>query len=98
MSFAWPWIFLLLPLQTTPRSLAGPDLLLAFAVAWCLRRPEFVPPLALALAFLLADLLLQRPPGLWALLALFTVGSAPVPPLLLNTICFASSASLSIVP
>lgn len=63
-------LFHLLPLETTPRRWAGPDLLLAFAAAWCLRRPEYVPAVALALAFLLADLLLQRPPGLWALLAL----------------------------
>ncbi|MGJ8546432.1 MAG: rod shape-determining protein MreD [Sulfitobacter sp.] len=62
--------FQLLPLDTAPRRWAGPDLLLAFAVAWCLRRPEFVPALVLAGIFLLADLLLQRPPGLWAVLAL----------------------------
>lgn len=62
--------FHLLPLQTTTRSWAGPDVLLCFACAWSLRRPEYVPPLSLALLFLLADLLLQRPPGLWALLAL----------------------------
>ena len=62
--------FHLLPLETTPRAWAGPDLLLAFALAWSLRRPEYVPAPALAAAFLLADLLLQRPPGLWSLLAL----------------------------
>ncbi len=62
--------FHLLPLETTPRRWAGPDLLLCFALAWSLRRPEYVPPPALALAFLMADMLLQRPPGLWALLAL----------------------------
>ena len=62
--------FQLLPLATTPSRWAGPDLLLCFALAWSLRRPEYVPPLALALVFMLADLLLQRPPGLWALLAL----------------------------
>ncbi|WP_299859329.1 rod shape-determining protein MreD [Roseobacter sp. MH60115] len=62
--------FHLLPLETTPRRWVGPDLLLGFACAWSLRRPEFVPTLALAGLFLLADLLLQRPPGLWALLAL----------------------------
>lgn len=62
--------FHLVPLETTPRRWAGPDLLLCFACAWSLRRPEYVPALALAVAFLLADLLLQRPPGLWALLAL----------------------------
>ncbi len=34
---------------------------------------------------------------LWALLALFTVGSAPVPPLLLNTLCFAIGGTLGLV-
>lgn len=34
---------------------------------------------------------------LWALLALFTVGSAPVPPLLLNTICFAIGGTLGLI-
>ena len=53
-----------------PRRWIGPDLILSFACAWSLRRPEYVPALSLALVFLFADLLLQRPPGLWALLAL----------------------------
>ena len=69
-------LFQLLPLETTTRTWAGPDMLLAFAFAWSLRRPEYVPALTLALAFLLADLLLQRPPGLWSLLAL--IGSENV--------------------
>lgn len=56
--------------QGTQRILIGPDLLIAFAFAWSLRRPEYVPALLLAGIFLLSDLLLQRPPGLWALLAL----------------------------
>ncbi|MGR3712752.1 MAG: aromatic amino acid exporter YddG [Shimia sp.] len=34
---------------------------------------------------------------LWALLALFTVGSAPTPPLLLNAICFAIGGGLGLV-
>ncbi len=34
---------------------------------------------------------------LWALLALFTVGSAPVPPLLLNTLCFAIGGTLGLI-
>lgn len=62
--------FHLLPIETTPSRWVGPDLLLAFACAWSLRRPEYVPAVALALLFLLADLLLQRPPGLWAMIAL----------------------------
>ncbi|WP_050931889.1 DMT family transporter [Aestuariivita boseongensis] len=34
---------------------------------------------------------------LWALLALFTVGSAPTPPLLLNTICFTIGGVLGLI-
>lgn len=62
--------FHLLPLDTKPINWAGPDLILAFACAWSLRRPDYVPALLLAILFLLSDLLLQRPPGLLALLSL----------------------------
>lgn len=62
--------FLLLPLETTPRKWVGPDLILGFACAWAIRRPDYVPSLLLAALFLLADLMLQRPPGLWAAIAL----------------------------
>lgn len=58
----------ILPLQTMPRGWAGPDLLLGFALAWSVRRPDYVPLSLLALVFLLADFLLQRPPGLAAAL------------------------------
>jgi len=34
---------------------------------------------------------------LWALLALFTVGTAPTPPLLLNAICFAIGGTLGVI-
>lgn len=47
--------------------LPGPDLFLALTCAWVLRRPDYVPVLAIAAAFLVEDLLLGRPPGLWAL-------------------------------
>ena len=60
----------LLPLDTVPKVWAAPELILAVTFAWVLRRPEFVPPFLIALLFLLADLLLQRPPGLWAALVL----------------------------
>lgn len=48
----------------------GPDLLLALTLAFVLRRPDTVPPLAVVGVFVLADLLWQRPPGLGALVAL----------------------------
>ena len=60
----------LLPLQTLPRNWAGPDLLLCAAMAWSVRRPDYVPLPLLAVLFLLADLLLSRPPGLGAALML----------------------------
>jgi rod shape-determining protein MreD len=60
----------LLPMQTLPRRLAGPDLLTALTFAWALRRPAYVPALLIALVMLAADFLFQRPPGLWALLVL----------------------------
>jgi len=56
--------------QGSNRLWVSPDLLIAFALAWSVRRPEYVPAFLLAAVFLLSDLLLQRPPGLWALLAL----------------------------
>ncbi|UYV36139.1 rod shape-determining protein MreD [Rhodobacteraceae bacterium D3-12] len=62
--------FDLLPLETSPRRWAGPDLVLAFAFAWALRRPEYTPPLMVAALFLLVDLMLGRPPGLYAALSL----------------------------
>ncbi|SEQ11008.1 rod shape-determining protein MreD [Thalassovita taeanensis] len=60
--------FQLLPLETTPRRWAGPDLLTILGFAWALRRPDYVPVLAVAGVMLLADLLFQRPPGLMAAL------------------------------
>lgn len=66
--------FQLLPLETLPRGWAPPDLLVAITFAWMLRRPDYVPLLSIAAALLMTDLLLQRPPGLWA--ALVVAGSA----------------------
>ena len=60
----------LLPLDTVPRTWAGPDIVMALAFAWALRRPDYVPAITVALVMLLGDLLLQRPPGLLALLVL----------------------------
>jgi len=62
--------FSLLPLETVPRGWAFPDLLLALTCAWALRRPDYVPALSVAGVWLLADLLLHRPPGLMAALVL----------------------------
>ncbi|MEO0750530.1 MAG: rod shape-determining protein MreD [Pseudomonadota bacterium] len=63
----------LLPLEPVSRLWAAPDLMIALTFAWVLRRPEYAPLVLIAGVFLLADFLLQRPPGLWA--ALVLIGS-----------------------
>ena len=60
----------LIPLDEVPSRWAGPDVLLVLTLVFLVRRPDFVPFLSIFAVFLLADLLLQRPPGLWSLLAL----------------------------
>lgn len=65
--------FHLLPLSTVPRGWAGPDLLVALSFAWVVRRPDYVPTLAVAAMLLLADMLFQRPPGLWSALVLIAM-------------------------
>ncbi|MFW2588958.1 rod shape-determining protein MreD [Sagittula sp. SSi028] len=60
----------LMPIRIMPEGLAGPDLLTALTLAWAIRRPDYVPALSIAAVMLLADMLFQRPPGLWALLVL----------------------------
>jgi rod shape-determining protein MreD len=58
----------LLPLNTVPRSWAGPDILLCITFAWMVRRPDYLPAILVASVFLIMDFILQRPPGLWAAL------------------------------
>lgn len=60
----------LLPLDLMPARLAGPDLLTALCFVWVLRRPDYAPAWLVALVMLMADILFQRPPGLWAALVL----------------------------
>lgn len=69
-------VYHLLPLSAAPRQWAPPDVLFALSYAWAVRRPEFVPMIALAIALLLADFLLQRPPGLWTALCLIAIERA----------------------
>lgn len=64
----------LLPLNAQPDRWPFPDVIIALTFAWVLRRPEYVPTLLIAAVMLMADLLLQRPPGLLA--ALVVLGAA----------------------
>ncbi len=47
-----------------------PDILLCLSLAWMVRRPDLLPAPVIAGYFLLEDILLLRPPGLWALIVL----------------------------
>ena len=60
----------ILPLRAEAGSLPGPDLLMCLCCAWVLRRPDHLPALLIAGVVLVEDMLLMRPPGLWAALML----------------------------
>lgn len=55
----------LLPLNPGPGQLPGPDLLLVLTLSWIVIRPDLLPVFLVAAVFLITDLLLTRPPGLW---------------------------------
>lgn len=66
-------IFLaILPLDHVPGALPGPDVLLAVTYLWVIRRPDLAPVWLVAAIFLLADLMLTRPPGLGAAAVVMT--------------------------
>lgn len=56
----------ILPIGDADGGLPGPDLLLCLIFAWIIRRPDHLPALLIALVVLVEDLVLMRPPGLWA--------------------------------
>ena len=58
----------LLPLGGEPGGLPGPDLMLCLVLAWIVRRPDFLPMPLIMVVFLVEDLVLMRPPGLWTAL------------------------------
>lgn len=68
--FAILVFFRLLPIGHPAGELPGPDLIMCLACAWVLRRPDYLPALLVAGVVLVEDLLLMRPPGLWAVLML----------------------------
>lgn len=71
IAFAMILIFgQLLPLDTRPAGWAAPNWLLAITLVWITRRPDYVPVFVIAGIFFLADLLFQRPPGLWTALVI----------------------------
>jgi rod shape-determining protein MreD len=56
----------ILPIGDPDGGLPGPDLLLCLVFAWVIRRPDHLPALLIAAVVLVEDLILMRPPGLWA--------------------------------
>lgn len=54
----------------------GPDLALCLCLAWVLRRPKQAPVLVIALLFLLEDIMLWRPLGLWAAIVVIATEAA----------------------
>lgn len=63
----------LLPLNPGRAIWPGPDLVLCLTLAWMLRRPDQAPVLVIAALFMIEDIVLLRPPGLWT--ALVVLGS-----------------------
>lgn len=63
----------LLPLSAGSVGMPGPDLGLCLTLAWVLRRPDQLAAPVIALVFVLQDILLFHPLGLWA--AVVVVGS-----------------------
>jgi rod shape-determining protein MreD len=54
----------------TLANLPAPDFLLCLTLAWVVRRPDLLPAPVIVGYFFIEDILLLRPPGLWALIIL----------------------------
>lgn len=60
----------LLPVATSGSGWTAPDLLTCLVFVWVSRRPEYAPVILVAAVVVMADLLLNRPPGLLAALTI----------------------------
>ena len=60
----------ILPMGLTADSIPFPDLIYCLFAAWVIRRPESAPMIAIAGLGLIADAMMMRPIGLWALMLL----------------------------
>ena len=59
-----------LPIQTHAYQFVTPNLPMVITFVWVMRRPNLMSPILITIAFLFADIILQRPPGLWTLIVL----------------------------
>ena len=60
----------MLPLHSGAQTFPPPDLILCFAFAWTVRRPDYLPVFLVAAVLLLSDMLSLAPPGIAPLLAI----------------------------
>jgi len=63
-------LFQTMPIHTSIDQFSMPDIPLVITFVWVMRRPDVMGPILITIAFLFADMILQRPPGLWALIVL----------------------------
>ena len=63
-------LFQTMPIHTPINQFVMPDIPLIITFAWVMRRPDVMDPILITVAFLFADIILQRPPGLWTLITL----------------------------
>ena len=63
-------LFKTMPIHTSSDQFAMPDIPLVITFVWVMRRPDVMGPILITIAFLFADMILQRPPGLWTLIVL----------------------------
>lgn len=63
----------MLPLHGGSGGFPPPDLILCFALAWTVRRPDYMPVLGVAGILLVADMLTLAPPGVAPFLAILGI-------------------------
>jgi rod shape-determining protein MreD len=76
ISFVLLMFLRLLPLSPGLMGWPGPDVALCLTLAWVLRRPDQMSALAIVLLFLLEDVILYRPLGLWPAIVLLATEAA----------------------
>lgn len=61
------------PLDLSPKNIIMPDVMLVITIAIVIRKAAFIPYWLVGSLFLIADVMLNRPMGLWAFIVLATV-------------------------
>lgn len=60
----------IIPMGLAANSVASPDIMFAVFVAWVIRQPSTAPVILIVFLAVLADALMMRPIGLWAMMLL----------------------------